>query len=139
MAGGEAVTRAEGMIAAGIGLRPGTGESDIRACLDLALARFDLTADAVGCLATTAVRASEAGLVELAGRLGVPVVAIPDEALRGEDAGCATRSTRVVSLYGVGSVAEAAALAAAGARASLVLPRIALGRVTCALARGALP
>jgi cobalt-precorrin 5A hydrolase len=137
MARGEAMSGAGTRIAAGIGLRPGTGEPDIRACLDLALARFDLTADAVGCIATTAARAAEPGLVDLAGRLGVPVVAIPDEALRGEDAGCATRSTRVVALYGVGSVAEAAALAAAGARATLVLPRIALGRVTCALARGA--
>lgn len=131
------MSRELGMIAAGIGLRPGTDEKDIRACLDLALARLDLGADSIGCLATAAARAAEPGLTRLAMALGVPVVAIPDEALRGEDAGCATRSTRVVALYGVGSVAEAAALAAAGPQASLVLPRISLGRVTCALARGA--
>lgn len=131
------MSRALGMIAAGIGLRPGTDEKDIRACLDLALARLGLAAGSVGCLATAAARATEPGLTTLAMALAVPVVAIPDEALRGEDAGCATRSTRVVALYGVGSVAEAAALAAAGPRASLVLPRISLGRVTCALARGA--
>ncbi|MBL8570554.1 MAG: cobalamin biosynthesis protein [Phreatobacter sp.] len=131
------MSRGSGMIAAGIGLRPGTDEKDIRACLDLALARLDLAMDSIGCLATAAARAAEPGLTRLAMALGVPVVAIPDEALRGEDAGCATRSTRVVALYGVGSVAEAAALAAAGPRANLVLPRISLGRVTCALARGA--
>jgi cobalt-precorrin 5A hydrolase len=139
MARGEAMSGGQGMIAAGIGLRPGTGETDIRACLDLALARLDLTADAIGCIATTATRAAEPGLASLAVGLGVPVVGIPDEALRGEDAGCATRSSRVVALYGVGSVAEAAALAAAGPQASLILPRLSLGRVTCALARGAKP
>uniref|UniRef100_UPI00195496B9 SDR family oxidoreductase n=1 Tax=Raoultella ornithinolytica TaxID=54291 RepID=UPI00195496B9 len=42
----------------------------------------------------------------LAAEIGAPVIGIPDEALRGQDAGCATRSTRVVSLFGVGSVAE---------------------------------
>ena len=45
----------------------------------------------------------------------------------------------VVTLHGVGSVAEAAALAAAGIGASLVLPRLILGPVTCALARGGEP
>ncbi|MGQ3348248.1 cobalamin biosynthesis protein [Bosea sp. (in: a-proteobacteria)] len=51
------------------------------------------------------------------------------------EASCATRSTRIASLYGVGSVAEAAALAAAGPGGTLVQPRIATARVTCALAR----
>jgi cobalt-precorrin 5A hydrolase len=123
-------------LAVGLGLRPGTGTADIRACLDLALARIEAGTAEIGCIATVAARAAEPGLMALAADLGAPVIAIPDEALRGEDAGCATRSTRVVSLYGVGSVAEAAALAAAGPGASLILPRIALGRVTCALARG---
>lgn len=123
------------VLAAGLGLRPGTGEEAIRACLDLALRRCDLAAEAVGVLATAASRAGEPGLAALAARLGLPLLAIPDGALAGMDAGCATRSTRIVALYGVGSVAEAAALAAAGPGAELILPRIALGRVTCALAR----
>jgi cobalt-precorrin 5A hydrolase len=125
------------MIAAGLGLRPGTSRADIAACLAAALGRLALDPFEVGCLATVAARAAEPGLMALAAEFGVPLVAIPDEALRGLDAGCATRSTRVVSLFGVGSVAEAAALAAAGASAQLILPRITLGRVTCALARGA--
>jgi cobalt-precorrin 5A hydrolase len=40
----------------------------------------------------------------------------------------------VLALAGVPSVAEAAALAAGGPRARLILPRIAVGPVTCALA-----
>lgn len=125
-----------GLIAAGIGLRPGTEEPALAACLDLALNRLALSPADLGCLATVSSRAAEAGLAALAARLGLPLVGLPDDALAGMDAGCATRSTRVVALYGVGSVAEAAALAAAGPGAELILPRIALGRVTCAIARG---
>lgn len=127
------------MIAVGLGLRPGTERVDIEACMAAALGRVDLGLSAVGCLATVAARAAEPGLITLAAAMGVPVIGIPDEALRGQDAGCATRSTRVVSLFGVGSVAEAAALAVAGASARLILPRIVMGRVTCALAQGNRP
>ena len=48
----------------------------------------------------------------------------------------ATCSQRVLALAGVPSVAEAAALAAGRAEARLVLPRIVVGPVTCALASG---
>ena len=45
-----------------------------------------------------------------------------------------TRSARVQSLLGVPSVAETAALAAAGPTSRLCGPRLAVGRVTCAIA-----
>ena len=45
-----------------------------------------------------------------------------------------TRSARIEALRGVGSLAEAAALAAAGPQGRLVLPRIASAGATCALA-----
>jgi cobalt-precorrin 5A hydrolase len=44
-----------------------------------------------------------------------------------------TKSERVQELIGVPSVAEAAALAAGGANARLLAPRIVVGPVTCAL------
>jgi cobalt-precorrin 5A hydrolase len=47
-----------------------------------------------------------------------------------------TRSTRSMAAMNVHSVAEAAALAAAGPNARLLAPRIAVGPVTCALAEG---
>jgi cobalt-precorrin 5A hydrolase len=46
-----------------------------------------------------------------------------------------TQSARSLAAHGVGSVAEAAALAAAGPGATLVLERVASTFVTCALAR----
>lgn len=129
MARGEAVT-----IVAGIGLRSGASETDILACLDQTLAAAGM--EAAQRFATLASRFAEPGLVAAARSRNAELVAIPDEALKGFEASCATRSTRIASLYGVGSVAEAAALAAAGPGAELIQPRIATARVTCALARG---
>ena len=124
-------------IIAGIGIRPGTEAADILACLDQALAQAMCEDHAGLRLATLASRATEPGMVEAAVSRAAELVAIPDEALKGFEASCATRSTRIASLYGVGSVAEAAALAAAGPGGTLVQARIATARVTCALAREA--
>ena len=125
------------MITAGIGLRPGTQAAEVEACLDQALTAAGLSPSALARLATLASRQDEPGLAAVAQAHDLTLVGIPDEALAGFEAACATRSTRVSGLYGVGSVAEAAALAAAGPGATLIQPRIATARVTCALARGA--
>lgn len=125
------------MITAGIGLRPGTSEADILDCFSQTLAAVRLEPKAIKRLATLASRQDEPGLTAVARAHDLTVVAIPDEALAGFEAACATRSTRISGLYGVGSVAEAAALAAAGPGAILIQPRIATARVTCALARSA--
>jgi len=135
MARGEAVSA--GRLIAGIGLRPGTTQADIAECLDLALAAAGLAQEPLQRIATLAARGAEPGLLALAKARHAELVAIPDEALKGFEASCATRSTRISALYGVGSVAEAAALAAAGPGGVLIQPRIATARVTCALARSA--
>ena len=124
-----------GALVAGIGLRPGTAAADILSCLDATLAVAGLSGAPTPVFATLAARAAETGLVAAAAERQAGIVAIPDEALKGFEAACATRSTRIASLYGVGSVAEAAALAAAGADGRLVQARVAHARVTCALAR----
>jgi cobalt-precorrin 5A hydrolase len=124
-----------GRLVAGLGLRPGTSEADILACLDEALAIAGLSGESTPRLATLASRIGEPGLTAAVASRRAELVAVPDEALKGYEAACATRSTRIASLYGVGTVAEAAALAAAGPGGTLVQPRIATGRVTCALAR----
>jgi len=55
-------------------------------------------------------------------RLAVATVTV--DAMRQAEARIATRSERVIRLRGVGSVCEATALAAAGASARLVVPRM---------------
>lgn len=93
------------MIVAGFGFRSGV----TLAALQDALARAG-GADGVTHLATLASKAE--GLGPLGVALGLPVVGVADAALR--DQPTLTQSGRVQALKGVGSVAEAAALAAAG-------------------------
>jgi cobalt-precorrin 5A hydrolase len=64
----------------------------------------------------------------------VRLVFVAQADLEVASARCATWSARVLALAGVPSVAEAAALAACGPKAKLILPRIVVGPVTCALA-----
>ncbi len=126
-----------GRLVAGIGIRPGTAAADILACLDEALAIAGLAGAPTPRFATLASRAGEAGLVAAAADRAAELVAVPDTALTDFAAACATHAPRIAARYGVGSVAEAAALAVAGPGGALVQPRIATGRVTCALARAA--
>lgn len=69
-----------------------------------------------------------------AAALGLPVVILPKAALAQTDDRLTIRSERVKACLGIPSVAEAAALAAAGPGARLVLPRIDSGDATCAVA-----
>ena len=60
--------------------------------------------------------------------------AVSEADLAAAGARAETRSERVLALMGIPSVAEAAALAGGGLSARLILPRIAVGSATCALA-----
>ena len=79
----------------------------------------------------------EAGLAEAARRLGLDLTFLSRDALRERDTDIQTRSPRVERIIGVPSVAEAAALVGAGPGSVLVVPRIAAGGATCAIARAA--
>jgi cobalt-precorrin 5A hydrolase len=69
-------------------------------------------------------KAAHPGLRAAAHAARLPIEAVADNAMRAADAGVATRSAQVKKHRGVGSVCEAAALAAAGAGARLVVRRI---------------
>jgi cobalt-precorrin 5A hydrolase len=64
-------------------------------------------------------------------------VLITQDALEEADLRTLTRSRRSMATLNVRSVAEAAALAAAGPHSRLLAPRVAVGPVTCALAERA--
>jgi cobalt-precorrin 5A hydrolase len=68
--------------------------------------------------------------------MSLTILWVDRAALRGEQGRCVTRSARAQAEIGLSCVAEAAALHAAGAGSRLILPRIAGGGVTCALAEG---
>ncbi|AWN52053.1 cobalamin biosynthesis protein [Methylobacterium sp. 17Sr1-1] len=127
-------TDAPRALIAGIGFRHATTADEILALVADALRQADLPGARLAALATAADRAGDRAIVEAAESLGVPLVAIGVEALREAGRRVVTRSVRIEALRGVGSLAEAAALAAAGPDGRLVLPRIASAGATCALA-----
>ena len=122
------------MIVAGVGCRKGTSAREIGAAISAALSRAGLRADALDVIAAPAMKSGERGITVAATELGVPLVLVPQADLEAAGARTVTRSARVVSLMGVPSAAEAAALAAAGPVARLVAPRTVVGPATCALA-----
>ena len=124
------------MIVAGVGFRRGVEAQEIVALVAWALERAALPPDALSGLATAEPLAGVPAFLSAADRLSVRPLAVPRASLGEAAPRVRTRSARALAAYGVGSVAEAAALAAAGPGAMLVLERIASPSATCALARG---
>jgi cobalt-precorrin 5A hydrolase len=122
------------MIVAGVGCRKGASADQIAAAIASALAGANRKPDALDIIAAPAAKVGEPGIAAAASALGVPLVLVPQNDLEAASARTWTRSERVVALMGVPSVAETAALAAAGPSARLLAARIAVGPVTCALA-----
>ncbi len=124
----------ETMIVAGVGCKRGAPASDIEAAIRAALAHADIAADALDGIATIAAKSAEVGVQTTAKKFGVSVVLVSDADLHAAEPRTQTRSERVRALTGFSSVAEAAALAAAGPSARLMCPRLVMGTATCALA-----
>jgi cobalt-precorrin 5A hydrolase len=128
------------MIVAGVGCRRGAPAPDIEAAIRAALERAGVALRTLDCIATIAAKETEAGIATAAAKLGVTVVLVPDAELKVAGERTETRSERILALTGVPSVAEAAALAAAGPAARLISPRLVIGAATCAVAAsGAAP
>lgn len=125
------------MIVAGIGCRRGATSHDIITLVRRALEVAAGGNAVLGALATPRFKGDEPGLTHAATMLGVPLTLVDEAALIAAQPRCATTSVHAAATTGVASVAEGAALAAAGADAILLLPRISGSGVTCALARKA--
>jgi cobalt-precorrin 5A hydrolase len=122
------------MIAAGIGCKRGAPASDIEGAIRAALACAQIDAGALGIIATIEAKRAEVGIRAVAEKFGVSIVVVPQREFAAANGRVETHSERVSALAGVGSVAEAAALAAAGPASKLIVPRIVVGTATCALA-----
>ncbi|SMF91965.1 cobalt-precorrin 5A hydrolase [Azospirillum oryzae] len=125
-----------GPVFVGLGCRRGCGWEEIAA---LVVTAFDEAAlpDAarqLAALAAPAMKADEAGLAEAARALGLPLRFIEEDAMLAAQDRVHTRSATVLAAVGLASVAEAAALAAAGPGSRLLLPRRSTPRATVALA-----
>jgi cobalt-precorrin 5A hydrolase len=124
----------EAVIVAGIGCRKDATEAQIEAALTAALERAGRPLAKIDLLATSAAKRGEAGITAAAAARKLPLKIVAQADLEAASARGTTWSQRVLALAGVPSVAEAAALAAAGPGSQLILPRITIGPVTCALA-----
>lgn len=124
----------EAVIVAGIGCRKGASAAEIEKAINAALERAGRPLAKLDLMATAASKRDEAGIEAAAKARGVRLVFVDQADLEAAGARGATWSERVLALAGVPSVAEAAALAASGPKARLILPRIVVGPVTCALA-----
>jgi cobalt-precorrin 5A hydrolase len=132
MAGGEAMS---GIVAAGLGCRKGCPADEIVGLVETAMDRAGLEMSELSGLFAPAFKHGETGVGEAARALGVPLVLIPEPMMKAAEPRAVTVSERVVSLTGLASVAETAALAGAGPTSRLVQPRIATRNATCAIAR----
>jgi cobalt-precorrin 5A hydrolase len=66
--------------------------------------------------------------------LGLPLVFLDEESMRQASLRAATRSPRVMALFGLPSIAETAALAGAGPSSVLLVARMSDGGASCAIA-----
>jgi len=89
----------------------------------------------IDALATSAMKACEPAIAAAAEALGIPLVTVQEPDLQRAAGRCLTRSAASLAATGIPSLAEAAALAAAGEASRLLGPRIATGNVTCAIAQ----
>jgi cobalt-precorrin 5A hydrolase len=124
------------MIVAGIGCRRGTLTEDIVNLVHAVLARLEVQREKLDAIATETSKANERGIEDAARCLSVPLIACGIADLKEVADQVMTRSSRVQALKGVPSIAEAAALVAAGRNARLLGARVATDKVTCAIAIG---
>ncbi len=122
------------MIVAGVGCRSGASAREVEAAIAAALEQAGVKPNALRMIATSFAKRAEAGISAAASERGVRFVVVPQSELASAGARTMTRSERVLALTGVPSVSEAAALAAGGPNARLLMPRVAIGPATCALA-----
>jgi len=114
----------------GIGCRAGASAEAIARRVGEARARAGLE---IASLHTAASVAAPA-LAQAAARLGLPLHRHDEAALRQVAGRVVSHSPRVEARFGVGSVAEAAALVGAGGGSRLVVPKFSAEGVSCAVA-----
>ena len=118
------------MSAVGLGCNSQASVAAIVACVREAGARAACEIEALHTGADVRSAALEAAAVEL----GLPLIRHDAAALTAVAHRVLSQSPRVGAKFGVGSIAEAAALAGAGQGARLVVPKFSADGVSCAVA-----
>jgi cobalt-precorrin 5A hydrolase len=122
-------------LVAGVGCKRNTSQETIASWVQTVFAAQGLAEASLAAVATVMLKADEPGLIRFAEARHVPLLAYAASELANQP-GVATPSERVRAKIGIASVAEAAALKAAGADRLLVVKQVGPG-VTLAVARRA--
>jgi len=121
-------------LAIGIGCDRDAPLAELRTLLLDCLREAKVGLQDVACLATIDAKADEAGILDLARELDLSLQFFPATELERETPRLTNPSEAVFRAIGCHGVAEAAALAALGPTAYLLLPKRRSVRATCALA-----
>ena len=124
-----------GVLALGLGCERDAPPAELMALAERTLADAGLAREAVACVATLDLKADEPAVHAVADALGVPLRLFDAGALERETPRLAAPSEVVFRAVGCHGVAEAAALACAGADGALARPKTKSARGTCAIAR----
>ena len=124
------------IIAIGVGCRKGCSGNALIRLISQALAEWPqhLPEHGLRKLFTIDDKSDEAGIRQAADLLGIELVFLSRDELNTAMPRTQFYSARVQKLFGVASVAEASALAGAGEKAVLIVPRISGSNATCAIA-----
>ena len=131
-----ALAGGETMIVIGIGAKSTATAAEIIAAVHDCCGRSGVDVSEVAVFAGLQRPSTLAALQLAAIHFKARVKAFEATVLQNESARCITHSDRSLATTGIPSVAEAAALAAAGSEGMLILPRVAFATVTVAVAVG---
>ncbi len=124
-----------GVLAMGLGCERGCAPEELVELAERTLADAGLAPEAVACVASLDLKADEPAVGAVADALGVPLRLFDAAALERETPRLTVPSETVFRAVGCHGVAEAAALACAGAEGALAVPKAKSARGTCAIAR----
>ena len=122
-------------IAVGVGCERGADPAELRELVMRCLKDAGVAPQSVAGIFSIALKAAEPAIHELAEQLDAPARFLSADALLAETPRLSEKSEIVFRETGCWGVAEGAALAAAGADASLILSKQRSARATCAIAR----
>lgn len=122
------------VLCVGIGCRRNVSPEDILEVLRSTLDTHLLAAESIACLASADIKKDEAGLHAAAKALAVPLLFFPSGDMATVQV--TAPSAKAQEMFGLDGVCEPAAVLAAGARASLLVPKTVGRSVTIAVALG---
>jgi cobalt-precorrin 5A hydrolase / precorrin-3B C17-methyltransferase len=127
------------VLAIGVGCERGAAPHELHALAIDTLAHAGLAPEAIACVASLDLKMDEPAVLALAERFDAPARFFPAATLARLADRLPNPSAVVEQAVGAPGVAEAAALAAAGDRATLIVPKRKSARTTCAIALSPTP